>query len=70
MKELETLTFFFYQHCIYNIEVKSHNERIKNYSDIKTANSMTSTNISFMVQKLNERKREIIFWQHSYKIKL
>lgn len=70
MRELKTLIFFLTsKQCIYNIEVKSHNECIKIYSDTNIANSLTLTNVSFMAQKLKER-RKIIFWQYSYKIKI
>lgn len=69
MKELKHGFFFFCYQCTYNKEVKSHNACIKNYSNTKTANSLTLTNVSFMIQKPNER-REIIFWQPSYKIKI
>lgn len=68
--ERDKTLIFFYYHWIYNIEVKSHNAYIKNHSNTKTADSLTLTNVSFITQKLNERRREIIFWQPSYKIKI
>lgn len=71
MRKLKTLIFFFFtsKQFIYNKEVKSHNKYIKIYSDINIANSLTLINVSFMVQKLKER-RKIISCQYSYKIKI